>query len=139
MQAFIFEFFSYRVNNLIKYSTLINHTLFYSTKQITLIKQPAAVTLTSLNNYNLSFLISSQVNLYLFEWYWLWWNWQWRKISFHVFPWFVALVWGASLVLFEYEQETMHPSLSASMTYIFHDSEHWTNFWDLFVYNTLLQ
>jgi len=59
--------------------------------------------------------------------------------SVNVFPWFAALVWGLSLVLFEYEQGTVHPSLSASMTYIFHDSEHWTNLWDLFVYNTLLQ
>ena len=33
---------------------------------------------------------------------------------------FAAVVWGASLVLFEYEQSTVHPSLSASMTYIFH-------------------
>ena len=59
--------------------------------------------------------------------------------SMNVFSWFAALVWDASLVLFEYEQSTVHPSLSASMTYIFHDSEHWTNLWDLFVYNTLLQ
>lgn len=59
--------------------------------------------------------------------------------SMNMFPWFAALVWGFSLVLFEYEQSTVHPSLSASMTYIFHDCEHWTNLWDLFVYNTLLQ
>ena len=43
-------------------------------------------------------------------------------------PWFAALVWGASLVMFEYEQSTVHLSLSASMTYIFHDNEHWINF-----------
>ena len=56
----------------------------------------------------------------------------------NVLPWFAALVWGASLVLFIYEQSTVHLSLSASMTYIFHDSEHWTNLWDLFAYNILL-
>ena len=58
--------------------------------------------------------------------------------SMNVLSWFAALVWGVSQVLFEYEQSTVHPSLSASMTYILHDSEHWTNLWDLFVYNTLL-
>ena len=40
--------------------------------------------------------------------------------SMNVFPWFAAVVWGATLVMFEYQQSTIHPFLSASMTYIFH-------------------
>ena len=47
------------------------------------------------------------------------------KATLNEFAQFAALVWGASLVLFEYELSTVHPSLSASMTYIFHDSENW--------------
>ena len=43
------------------------------------------------------------------------------KATLSEFAQFAALVWGASLVLFEYKQSTVHPSLSASMTYIFHD------------------
>ena len=58
--------------------------------------------------------------------------------EYHLINECVPVVYCAGVVMFEYEQSTVHPSLSASMTYIFHDSEHWTNLWDLFVYNTLI-
>ncbi|XP_004349317.2 peroxisomal membrane protein 4 [Capsaspora owczarzaki ATCC 30864] len=43
------------------------------------------------------------------------------------FPLFAALVWGIVLWLFEQEKHTLQPSLQASMTYLYHDSNHWTN------------
>ena len=39
--------------------------------------------------------------------------------SMNMFPWFAALVQGTALVMFEYEQSTVHPSLSASMIQMF--------------------
>ncbi|KAK7480426.1 hypothetical protein BaRGS_00028345 [Batillaria attramentaria] len=44
-----------------------------------------------------------------------------------VFPWFAALVWGIVLWLFEYEKDTLQPSLKSSMTYLYHDSNVWTS------------
>jgi len=45
-----------------------------------------------------------------------------------VFPWFAAIVWGTVLWLFEFHQDTLQPSLQNSMTYLYHDSNFWTNF-----------
>ena len=59
--------------------------------------------------------------------------------SMNAFPWFAGMVFGSILLMFEHEQDTVHRSLSSSLTYIYHDCEQWTNLWDLFVYNTLLQ
>ena len=42
-----------------------------------------------------------------------------------VFPWFAAVVWGIVLWLFEYEGDTLQPSLKSSMTYLYHDSNAW--------------
>ena len=56
--------------------------------------------------------------------------------SFDVFPWFAALMWGIVLCLFEYEKDTLQPSLQSSMTYLYHDSSVWHNVWDLLVYNS---
>ncbi|KAL8584828.1 hypothetical protein ACOMHN_037533 [Nucella lapillus] len=44
-----------------------------------------------------------------------------------VFPWFAAVVWMLVLWLFEYEGETLQPSLKSSMTYLYHDSNVWTS------------
>ncbi|XP_074646215.1 peroxisomal membrane protein 4-like [Tubulanus polymorphus] len=52
-----------------------------------------------------------------------------------VFPWFAAFVWGIVLWLFENEKETLQSSLLSSMTYIYSDSNYWTNIWNFFVYN----
>ncbi|KAL4225781.1 Peroxisomal membrane protein 4 [Mactra antiquata] len=43
------------------------------------------------------------------------------------FPWFAAIVWGIVLWEFEYEKDTLQPSLQASMTYLYHDSNYWTS------------
>ncbi|XP_076471764.1 peroxisomal membrane protein 4-like [Babylonia areolata] len=43
------------------------------------------------------------------------------------FPWFAAVVWGLVLWLFEYEGDTLQPSLRSSMTYLYHDSNVWTS------------
>jgi len=43
------------------------------------------------------------------------------------FPWFAALVWGIVLWQFEYEMDTLQPSLRSSMTYLYHDSNKWTS------------
>ncbi|KAH3888281.1 peroxisomal membrane protein 4-like [Dreissena polymorpha] len=43
------------------------------------------------------------------------------------FPWFAAFVWGIVLWQFEYEKDTLQPSLQSSMTYLYHDSNVWTN------------
>lgn len=52
-----------------------------------------------------------------------------------VFPWFAAIVWGIVLWLFEYEQDTLQPSLKSSMTYLYHDSNRWNNFKNFLIYN----
>ncbi|KAJ8298893.1 hypothetical protein KUTeg_022953 [Tegillarca granosa] len=41
------------------------------------------------------------------------------------FPWFAAIVWGIVLWMFEYEKDTLQPSLKSSMTYLYHDSNSW--------------
>lgn len=51
------------------------------------------------------------------------------------FPWFAAIVWGIVLWLFEYNQDTLQPSLKSSMTYLYHDSNKWNNFTNFLIYN----
>ena len=53
------------------------------------------------------------------------------------FPWFAALVWGIVLWLFEHHQGTLQPSLQASMTYLYHDSNKWHGLRDFLLYNKL--
>jgi len=57
--------------------------------------------------------------------------------KFQVFPWFGAIVWGVVLWLFEYERDTLQPSLRSSMTYIYHDSNYWTSLRDFLFVNKL--
>ena len=52
-----------------------------------------------------------------------------------VFPWFAAIVWGIVLWLFEYERNTLQPSLRSSMTYLYHDSNKWDSFKNFLIYN----
>jgi len=56
---------------------------------------------------------------------------------FHVFPWFAAVVWGVVLWLFEYERDTLQPSLRSSMTYLYDDSNYWTTLKDFLFVNKL--
>ncbi|CAN0183641.1 peroxisomal membrane protein 4 [Lampetra fluviatilis] len=51
------------------------------------------------------------------------------------FPLFAALVWGSVLWLFEHQRHTLQPSLQSSMTYLYRDSEHWTDLTDFLIYN----
>ncbi|XP_005096719.1 peroxisomal membrane protein 4 [Aplysia californica] len=52
-----------------------------------------------------------------------------------LFPWFAAILWGATLWLFEYEKSCLQPSLVSSMTYIYKDSDKWTSLRDFLIYN----
>nr|XP_002126961.1 peroxisomal membrane protein 4-like [Ciona intestinalis] len=54
-----------------------------------------------------------------------------------IFPVFAATMWGVVLWLFENHKHTLQPSLQASMTYLYHDSNKWNNIWDFLVYNKL--
>ncbi|XP_060555813.1 peroxisomal membrane protein 4-like [Ruditapes philippinarum] len=49
------------------------------------------------------------------------------KPNGETFPWFAAIVWGIVLWEFEHEKETLQSSLQSSMTYLYHDSNKWTN------------
>ena len=51
------------------------------------------------------------------------------------FPWFGAIVWGIVLWQFEYEKDTLQPSLQSSMTYLYHDSNFWTSLRNFLLYN----
>ncbi|GAB1609109.1 peroxisomal membrane protein 4-like [Argonauta hians] len=51
------------------------------------------------------------------------------------FPLFFSLVWGLSLVLFEYDREFLQPSLRSSMTYLYEDSTVWSTLRDFLLYN----
>ncbi|XP_067655128.1 peroxisomal membrane protein 4-like [Haliotis asinina] len=51
------------------------------------------------------------------------------------FPIFAAVVWGIVLWLFEYERDTLQPSLKSSMTYLYDDSNKWRDFRDFLLYN----
>ena len=57
------------------------------------------------------------------------------KTKKSMFPWFSAIVWAIVLWLFEYHRHTLQPSLQASMTYLYHDSERWTNFKNFLIYD----
>ncbi|VDL78743.1 unnamed protein product [Nippostrongylus brasiliensis] len=47
--------------------------------------------------------------------------------NFPVFPAFAAIVWGVVLWLFEHHRHVLQGSLVKSMTYLYKDSNHWTN------------
>ncbi|CAI2349909.1 unnamed protein product [Caenorhabditis sp. 36 PRJEB53466] len=47
--------------------------------------------------------------------------------NFPVFPWFGAAVWGIVLWLFEFHPTVLQGSLRKSMTYLYHDSNFWTD------------
>merc|ERR1711894_670446 len=51
------------------------------------------------------------------------------------FPLFAALVWGIVLWMFEYHRGVLQPSLQASMTYLYDDSNVFTNIKNFLVYN----
>ncbi|KAL5006985.1 hypothetical protein ScPMuIL_015791 [Solemya velum] len=53
------------------------------------------------------------------------------------FPWFAAVVWGVVLWLFEYEGDTLQPSLKSFMTYLYNDSNIWHSIKDFLLYNKL--
>ena len=48
---------------------------------------------------------------------------------------FGALVWAIVLWLFEHEPETLQSSLRSSMTYLYHDSNTWSDLRTLFWHN----
>lgn len=52
-----------------------------------------------------------------------------------VFPWFAAFMWALTLLLFEYHQSCLQPSLVSSLTYIYKDSDKWTSLRDFLLYN----
>ena len=41
------------------------------------------------------------------------------------FPWFAATIWGITMLLFEFENDTLHDSLRASWTYLHEDINTW--------------
>lgn len=43
------------------------------------------------------------------------------------YPVFAAIVWGIVMWLFRWEGDTLHPSLHASMHYLYNDSNHWNS------------
>ncbi|KAI8376387.1 24 kDa intrinsic membrane protein PMP-24 [Radiomyces spectabilis] len=43
----------------------------------------------------------------------------------HTYPVFAAVVWGLVMWLFKHQEDTLLPSLRASMVYIYRDSEYW--------------
>lgn len=49
------------------------------------------------------------------------------KIQQPVFPWLAAFVWGVVLWLFECHRETLQPSLTRSMVYLYDNSDRWSN------------
>ncbi|CAD5219005.1 unnamed protein product [Bursaphelenchus okinawaensis] len=55
--------------------------------------------------------------------------------NFKVFPWFAAVLWGTVLWMFEYHQHVLQSSLQSSMTYLYHDSDFWTNIRNFLVVN----
>lgn len=48
---------------------------------------------------------------------------------------FGALVWGIVLWQFEYQKDTLQPSLQTSMTYLYKDSNVWHGIRDFLIYN----
>ena len=53
------------------------------------------------------------------------------------FPLFGAVMWGTVLYLFEFHRHHLQPSLQASMTYLYDDSEVWHSVYDFIVVNKL--
>ncbi len=49
-----------------------------------------------------------------------------------VFPWFAAFVWGMTLWLFECHRDTLQPSLTRSMIYLYENSNRWSS-WNNFL------
>ncbi|KAE9547622.1 hypothetical protein FO519_009169 [Halicephalobus sp. NKZ332] len=58
-----------------------------------------------------------------------------REPESPVFPWFAAFIWGTVLWLFETNPAVLQNSLQSSMTYLYKDSNIWTNFRNYLVYN----
>ncbi|CAF1145112.1 unnamed protein product [Adineta ricciae] len=50
-----------------------------------------------------------------------------------VFPWFAAFVWGTVLWLFECHRETLQPSLTRSMVYLYENSNRWSSLHNYFL------
>ncbi|KAI0005455.1 peroxisomal membrane protein 4 [Russula compacta] len=48
---------------------------------------------------------------------------------------FAAVSWGAVMWLFQHRGETIQPGMFSSMTYLYHDSEHWQNMRTLLWHN----
>ena len=55
------------------------------------------------------------------------------EIQRPIFPWFAAFVWGVVLWLFECHRETLQPSLTRSMIYLYENSDRWSS-WKNFVF-----
>jgi len=55
------------------------------------------------------------------------------RIHQPVFPWFAAFVWGVVLWLFECHRETLQPSLTRSMVYLYDNSDRWSS-WKNFLF-----
>jgi peroxisomal membrane protein 4 len=53
-----------------------------------------------------------------------------------VFPWFAAFIWGIVLWLFECHRETLQPSLTRSMIYLYENSNRWSS-WNNFLLRDL--
>lgn len=49
------------------------------------------------------------------------------RIQRPIFPWFAAFVWAVVLWLFECHRETLQPSLTRSMVYLYENSERWSS------------
>uniref|UniRef100_A0AC34RIF2 Peroxisomal membrane protein 4 n=1 Tax=Panagrolaimus sp. JU765 TaxID=591449 RepID=A0AC34RIF2_9BILA len=58
-----------------------------------------------------------------------------REPQSPVFPWFAAFTWGIVLWLFETYPQTLQNSLQSSMSYLYKDSNVWTNFRNFLVFN----
>ncbi|CAF2873442.1 unnamed protein product [Rotaria sp. Silwood2] len=55
-----------------------------------------------------------------------------------VFPWFAAFIWGVVLWLFECHRETLQPSLTRSMVYLYENSDRWSS-WRNFLFRDQLR
>jgi len=59
------------------------------------------------------------------------------NIKRSVFPWFAALIWGIAIWLFECHRETLQPSLTRSMVYLYENSERWSSWKNYFFRDSL--
>ncbi len=55
-----------------------------------------------------------------------------------VFPWFAALIWGIAIWLFECHRETLQPSLTRSMIYLFENSNRWSSWYNFLLRDQLM-